>query len=84
MMTRELHDKYLIMNADGSETPEGAEYFVLRIDTDKAARLALGIYAEEQWRLGEKTFAEALWQWVNKFMDEVERKEVIQCIGLDA
>lgn len=41
-----LYNKYIVTKADGFLTDPNAQYFVLRIDTDLCARLALGTYAE--------------------------------------
>lgn len=40
-----LYGKYRIAKADGTPTDPKAQYFVLRIDTDQAARMALQTYA---------------------------------------
>ena len=40
-----LYGKYIITKADGSPVAPEADYFVLRLDTDKCARHALRIYA---------------------------------------
>jgi hypothetical protein len=40
-----LHEKFRIQRADGTPMPEGARYFVLRIDDDPHARAALRAYA---------------------------------------
>lgn len=42
-----LYTKYLISKADGSPTDPKADYFVLRLDTDPAARAAAYVYARE-------------------------------------
>ena len=39
-----LYRKYRIEKTDGSTTDPKAQYFVLRIDTDPHARVALGAY----------------------------------------
>jgi len=43
---RGWYGKYIIEKADGSQIDVGAEYFVLRIDKDPAARIAARAYAE--------------------------------------
>ena len=43
-MTQGLYDKYIVTKADGSSVDLEAQYFVLRIDTDPCARLALRTY----------------------------------------
>lgn len=40
------YGKYIIEKVDGSPVDSEADYFVLRIDTDKNARIALSAYAE--------------------------------------
>ncbi len=40
-----LYGKYVITKADGSPTAPEADYFVLRLDTDPAARHAARTYA---------------------------------------
>lgn len=42
-----LYGKYKVEKADGSPTDPEARYFVLRIDTDAAARSALRLYCKE-------------------------------------
>lgn len=46
-MTCALYGKYIVTKADGSPTDPSAKYFVLRLDTDHAARVAVLAYAEE-------------------------------------
>lgn len=46
-----LYYKYLVTKADGSPVDPKADYFVLRLDTDPAARLAAYCYAKESSRL---------------------------------
>lgn len=45
-MMKGLYKKYNVTKADGSEIEPKARYFVLRYDTDPAARQALMVYAE--------------------------------------
>ena len=42
---RGIYGKYVIEKADGSKLDPEACYFVLRLDTDEAARKAMGQYA---------------------------------------
>lgn len=42
-----LYKKYVIFKADGSPVDPNADYFVLRLDTDEAARAAARTYASE-------------------------------------
>ena len=44
---RGVYGKYKISKADGSEVDSQACYFVLRLDTDPAARAAMRVYADE-------------------------------------
>ncbi len=45
MIEDKLHKKYLISKANGDPIDEGAEYFVLRLDTDVHAQIAAICYA---------------------------------------
>lgn len=45
-MDKGLYGKYKIEKADGTPIDPSADYFVLRLDTDKAARLAALVYAD--------------------------------------
>ena len=45
-MSGGLYGKYKIEKANGSKVDPEADYFVLRLDTDPAARAALFRYAE--------------------------------------
>lgn len=58
-----LFNKYIIQKSDGSPVDPEAQYFVLRIDTDQAARHAVLTYAD--WiRQSDPQFALALRNWV--------------------
>ena len=46
MKKKGLYHKYIVRKADGSPISPMAEYFVLRLDTDRAARIAAMAYAE--------------------------------------
>jgi len=59
-----LYGKYRIAKADGSPTDPGAQYFVLRIDTDQAARMALFTYAD-YIEHDQPEFAAELRQWLD-------------------
>lgn len=60
-----LYEKYApLKKADGSPTDPKAQYFVLRIDTDPAAREALATYANAIERAGDGEFAEELRAWI--------------------
>ena len=41
-----FYRKYKVTYADGSPTSQGADYFVLRLDSDEHARRAIRLYAE--------------------------------------
>jgi hypothetical protein len=43
---RGVYGKYILGKADGSSVDPDACYFVLRLDTDKAARAAMRVYAK--------------------------------------
>lgn len=47
MAERGVYGKYVLSKADGSEVDPQACYFVLRLDTDPAARAAARVYAEQ-------------------------------------
>ena len=49
-----LHEKYTIGKVDGTDIDPDAKYFVLRLDTDLAARKALLVYA---WTCNNETLA---------------------------
>lgn len=58
-----LYNKYTVTHTDGSPTDPAAQYFVLRIDTDYAARWALSTYISSiQER--EPEFAKQLAEWL--------------------
>ena len=44
-----LYGKYIITKADGSPVDPNADYFVLRLDTDPAARHAARTYARNMY-----------------------------------
>jgi hypothetical protein len=44
-----LYGKYVITKADGSPVDPSADYFVLRLDTDPAARAAARTYARNMY-----------------------------------
>ena len=45
-MSRGLYDKYTVIKNDRSEIDQDADYFVIRIDSDKHARVAALAYAD--------------------------------------
>jgi hypothetical protein len=57
-----LRHKYVVKKAYGPTDPN-AQYFVLRIDTDPAARAALLVYAD-QIKDVDPEFAKELQAWV--------------------
>jgi hypothetical protein len=61
-----LFNKYIVQKSDGSPIDPNAQYFVLRVDTDPAARAALKVYAayvdEDQ-----PNFSDELYRWVDKY-----------------
>lgn len=62
-MSQRLFGKYNVTKSDGTPTDPKAQYFVLRIDTDPAAMMALGFYAAVQ---PDHTFRDELHQWMNQ------------------
>jgi hypothetical protein len=58
-----LLDKYKIEKVDGSPVDPNAMYFVLRIDTDYHARVALRAYARST-RASDPEFANELDAWI--------------------
>ena len=65
MPERGVYGKYTIGKADGSEIDPSACYFVLRLDTDPAARAAMKTYAR-------KTENEELARDIEACIDELE------------
>ena len=63
---RGVYGKYVLGKADGSEVDPEATYFVLRLDTDKAARAAARTYAEQ---CGNEQLANGLLRCVD-WLDE--------------
>lgn len=60
----DLYHKYIISKADGSPVSPNARYFVLRIDTDPAAQVALLAYADHV-EAEDALFAAQLRSWVS-------------------
>ena len=69
---RGLYRKYRIEKADGSPVSPDAEYFVLRLDTDPAARSAVLTYAFEIEE-SNPAFARDLRMWVAEISLEQEQ-----------
>ena len=63
---KKLYHKYKIKieKANGEPIDPTAQYFVLRVDTDPAARAAMLTYAAEVERYGEVEFAEGIRDWI--------------------
>lgn len=59
----QLFDKYNITKTNGEPIDPNAQYFVLRVDTDPAARAAVLEYAR-QIQLDDFDFSEQLREWV--------------------
>src|SRR5574341_885094 len=76
-MMSKLFRKYDIKKADGSPTDPNAQYFVLRIDTDPAARSAVRNYAESIARI-DPWFSEELLAWVSRYSEASNKA----CSGL--
>lgn len=58
-----LNNKYTVTHTDGSPVDPHAQYFVLRIDTDQAARVALSAYINEI-EFKDEELAEEMWHWL--------------------
>lgn len=69
---RKLYHKFEIEKVNGTPIDPLAQYFVLRIDTDHAARVALLVYANEMVRQGEIDFANQLTEWVARYEKQAE------------
>lgn len=59
----DLFDKYEVRKKDGTPVDPNAMYFVLRVDTDRHARVALRAYARSI-RAIDSEFADALDRWL--------------------
>jgi hypothetical protein len=64
-----LHGKYNVTKVEGDTDPN-AQYFVMRIDTDMHAQLAVMHYALLMEGIGEVEFAEQLRDWVLQYWGE--------------
>lgn len=69
-----LHDKYIVTKVDGSPIDPDAQYFVLRLDTDIAARVALRAYAG-QCKYYNSQLAFDLQQWLRDIQSKREQRE---------
>jgi len=67
-----LYNKYRIVKTDNTPTDPDAVYFVLRIDTDPAARVALLVYADH---CGDDRLASELRILINKHNEILNRQE---------
>ena len=66
-----LFNKYKIKKTDGSPVDPKAEYFVLRLDTDPAARYAVIAYADFiRQDDPESGLARDLYVWVKRIREE--------------
>lgn len=70
LVRKRLYHKYSVQKSNGEPIDPEAQYFVLRIDTDPAARAALRTYADGMERVGEDMFADQLREWVRTFTEE--------------
>lgn len=61
---KKLYSKFDIQKVDDTPIDPHAQYFVLRIDTDHASRVAMLAYANEMALQGEIEFANRLIEWV--------------------
>lgn len=69
-----LYSKYIVSKADGSPVDPKAQYFVLRIDTDKAARRGALEYSDAIERTMPELAAD-IRQWVALYMGSEERAD---------
>ncbi|PHJ69155.1 hypothetical protein VF14_03190 [Nostoc linckia z18] len=73
-----LFGKYIIQKADGTPIDPNAQYFVLRPDTDKAARVAIRAYIQELSDSDEDAaLKQDLIAWI-KNLDEKDRKNAMR------
>jgi len=63
--------KYIVEKSDGSAVDPNAMYFVLRIDTDPHARVALRAYARSI-RASNPDFANKLDKWIESRPEEAQ------------
>ena len=75
-----LFGKYEIKKVDGSPTDPKAQYFVLRIDTDPAARAALLVYAD-QVKDSDPEFAKELQAWAWVYTENASNKSLKPTLG---
>lgn len=64
---KKLYRKFDIQKTDGTPIDPLAQYFVLRIDTSHASRIAMLAFAGEMAKQGEIDFANQLNKWVAQF-----------------
>jgi len=72
-VTKRLYSKYHIEKVDGTPIDEAAEYFVLRLDTDRHARVAALAYADSIAE-EDRAFASEIRNWVQLIALEVLRR----------
>ncbi len=63
-MIKGLYNKYKIEKMDKTSIDDNAQYFVLRLDTDRHARIALAAYAESV-RIENVQLSEELAMWLS-------------------
>lgn len=71
MTKRGLYRKYVVEKVDGRPVDPDAEYFVLRVDKDPAARAAVLAYARA-CREANQGLSDDLCAWVKRFASEGE------------
>ena len=74
MQRRLLYNKYAITKTDGTSVDPDAQYFALRIDTDRHARIALRAYIKSI-RKERPKFAEELSQWLGNTPLQTKRSK---------
>ena len=67
-MNEELYGKYIITKANGEPTDTNAQYFVLRLDTDEHARVAMKAYADSVKNENPK-LAIGIVRWLGKILE---------------
>ncbi|MEH2070023.1 MAG: hypothetical protein V7K47_17990 [Nostoc sp.] len=72
-----LFGKYIIQKADGTPVDPNAQYFVLRPDTDKAARVAIRAYIQELSDSGDTALKQDLIAWI-KHLDDKDYKNAMR------
>lgn len=70
-----LYKKYHITKNSGQPADPDAQYFVLRLDTDPAARKALRAYAAQMKVQGELIFHKQLLDWLGTIEAKINEQD---------